>query len=349
MSTSFKTGDRVELIEDYTSRLPKGTQGTVAGDVYTLWEASDPLVSVKYDTAPSDINGTKISRLKLVEAAAHEYKVGQRVQITIPAGNEEAYGGAFFSTGEGTVEHLHSSAERLMVRGEASKDDESWWVDKKFVTPLAEELPFEVGSRVRTKAGYLGGTSEGIVTRLYGDFGGDIEIAWETGYAVAGFTLGARRSGLEVISSPVVERPKATPVTAETKPQVGDTIVAFWDTNGVEYRQKGVVDRIDADGTLVTVEGNHINVASNAHSYSYSGKSDSVFIVERAPKPEPVKVDPNQKWIDAPLGSIARDTKNNFVWRKTSDNEWSLLTSYGDILRDRNDSTVGISAVLFTP
>lgn len=346
MSTTFKVGDTAEFTEYY--------MGHEVGERFTVTGVEPSLnifrgAQLVQGRKPNNHSGVYSGRLKLVEATAHEYKEGDRVQITIPAGNVEAFGGAFFKTGEGTVEQLHSSAERLLVRGEASKDGESWWVHKKFVTPLVEEeLPFEVGSRVRAKAGYLGGISEGIVTRLYGDFGGDIEIAWETGYAVAGFTLGARRSGLEVISSPVAERPKATPVTAETKPQIGDTIVAFWgdlSKGEVETRAKGVVARIDADGNYEAADGNCIDWDDDLSPET----SDSVFIVERAPKPEPVKVDPNQKWIDAPLGSIARDTKNNFVWRKTSDNEWSLLTSYGDIVRDRNDSTVGISAVLFTP
>lgn len=340
MNTTFKQGDRVELIEDYTSRLPKGTQGTVAGDPYTLWEQGDPLVHVKYDTAPSDTNGTKISRLKLV-VEAPKFKKGNRVQITIPAGNTDTYGGDYFVTGRGTVLEVDVDGGRTLLQVKADTahperdSHNNWWVDAKFVTPL-QELPFEVGARVRSKAGYCGGDSEGIVTDLVPHIGGDITIAWDKGYALAGFTLGARRSGLEVIASPVVERPKATPAT-DTKPQIGDTIVAFWEQGGVETRKKGVIASFDYDGTAVTADGEYITHDPDGGEAA----EDSVFIVERAPKPEPVKVDPNQKWIDAPVGSIATLSAFNFQWKKTAENEWTYFNAKtGRTFVDRDDTTI---------
>lgn len=308
MNTTFKHGQRVELIEDYGTKLPKGTQGTVDGNGYRSFDSKE-LVHVKYDTEPDYRNGTYTRRLKLVEAAlkvgdtieslrepwgrvlkgtrlivtkvlsedgvvearvegsqdsfgwymgknwykkaapapavtkAHEYKVGDRVQITIPEGDGDTFGGYFFVTGLGTVTDtqsgdtsmLHVLADTPHPRRNTHK---AWNIDKKYVTPLVEEvLPFEVGSRVRAKKGFYGLGDEGIVTELNAPWGGDIKIAWEKGLN-AGMNLGAMRSKLDVIASPVVERPKATPAT-ETKPQIGDTIVAFFEKNGVETRKKG--------------------------------------------------------------------------------------------------------------
>lgn len=349
----------------------------------------------------------------------HEYKKDDRVQITIPEGNNDTYGGRYFVTGGGTVLNVDVEGGRTLLQVKADTKHplrsrrNDWWVDTKFVTPLAEELPFEVGARVRSKAGYVDVGSEGTVTRLEGDFGGDIEIAWETGYAVAGLTLGARRSGLEVIASPVVERPavkvgdtiiskcvwgdyvavgtrcivvtpngggtltarvegsadtfawyfsseseyelvetksKAIPAT-ETKPQIGDTIVAFWgdlSKGEVETRAKGVVARIDEDGNYEAADGSCIDWDEEFSPET----SDSVFIVERAPKPEPVKVDPNQKWIDAPIGSIALLPIHEFQWLKTAWNEWTFFnTKTGGTFKDRTDadinSTNGTQLVTF--
>lgn len=340
MNKTYSVGDRVELIEHYDD-YQAGTQATVTSssagrENYTEWEDDK---GRKY--------GCFAHRLKLVTPELHEYKVGDRVQITIPEGDASAYGGAFFKTGTGTVRGLQSREELLLVAGEASQDGNEWYVDKKFVTPLVEEVREpRVGDTIISKRVWGESVAVGtrcIVTHLLGEGALQARVEGSTDMFPWYFAKG------EYELEPRTEKPQATPVTKDTKPAVGDTIVAFWELNGVEYRQKGVVARIDKDGTLETAEGNHINVASAGHSRSYSGHSESVFIVERATTPEPVKVGPNQKWIDAPIGSIARDAASNFVWRKTADNVWSLLTTYGDIVRDCNDSTVGISAVLFTP
>lgn len=269
------------------------------------------------------------------------YKQGDRVQITIPAGNTDTYGGDYFVTGGGTVLEVDVDGGRTLLQVKADTKHplrnagQNWWADTKFVTPLAVELPFEVGARVRSKDGYYGGDSEGIVTDLVPHIGGDITIAWDKGYALAGATCGATRSKLTVIASPVVERPKAIPAT-DTKPQIGDTIVAFWEVGGVETRKKGVIASFDWDGTAVTEEGGYITYDDSA-----SAESDSVFIVERAPKPEPVKENPNQKWIDAPIGSIATLSAFNFQWKKTAENEWTFFnTKTGRTFVDRTDETI---------
>lgn len=342
MNTTFKIGDTVELIERYEG-YAAGSRAVIyhTDETYDHLDGGQMLCLDMEDG--NKVEGMFSKRAKLVETKAHEYKEGDRVQVTIPAGNDDWNGGAYFQTGTGTVDQVHSNGKRLLVSGTAVKDGSGpWWVDKKFVTPLAVELPFEVGARVRSKAGYLDVGSEGTVTRLEGDFGGDIEIDWDKGYAVAGLTLGARRSGLEVIASPVVERPKAIPAT-DTKPQIGDTIVAFWgdlSKGEVETRAKGVVARIDEDGNYEAADGSCIDWDEEFSPET----SDSVFIVERAPKPEPVKVLPEQKFIDAPVGSIAYNADNDFKWLKTANNEWSLYGSDNVTVlgKDRNDETVWV-------
>lgn len=320
MNTSFKTGDKIELTEDYHSFGKKGDQGTVTLDGSNYSYNENDMVGI--DIGNSKGLGTYTRRLKLV---VPEYKYGDKVQITIPAGDKEAFGGAYFQTGTGTVDQVHSNGKRLLVRGTAVKDGSGpWWVDTKFVTPLAEELPFEVGARVRSKAGYYGSDSEGVVTDLVPHIGGDITIAWDKGRALAGSTCGATRSKLEVIASPVVERPKAIPAT-ETKPQIGDTIVAFWEAGGVETRRKGVIAKFDSDGTAVTDEGEYIT-----HDYEQEeAAADSVFIVERAPKPEPVKELPEQFLLDAPVGECAH--QGHFVFVKSSRDAWKLILSDGAV------------------
>lgn len=218
--------------------------------------------------------------------------------------------------------------------------------DLKLVEPAKHE--FKVGDKVEVlESSTWHEVGPGEVTEVESDIMRVLQPQHDNG--VGFWVLPKDVRPLVEEPAPKTEKKKATLVDNDNKPQIGDTIVAFWENHGVEYRQKGVVARIDSDGTLATAERNHINVASGAHSYSYGGFAPHVYIVERAPKPEPVKVDPNQKWIDAPIGSIAKHTSRDFVWRKTANNEWSLLTRSGDVIRDRNDSTVGARAVLFTP
>lgn len=331
MSTTFKTGDKIELTERYAG-YAAGSRAVIyhTDATHDLHDGGQMLYLDMEEG--NKVEGMFSKRAKLVETKAHEYQEGDRVQITIPEGNTDTYGGRYFVTGEGKVLGVNEDGGRTLLQVKADtkhplrKDGQNWWVDTKFVTPL-QELKFEVGARVRSKAGYLGMGSEGTVTRLEGDFGGDIEIAWDKGYAVAGLTLGARRSGLEVIASPVVERHKAIPAT-ETKPQIGDTIVAFWgdlSKGEVETRAKGVVARIDKDGNYEAADGSCIDWDEEFSPET----SDSVFIVERAPKPEPVKELPEQFLLDAPVGECAH--QGHFVFVKSSRDAWKLILSDGAV------------------
>lgn len=184
-----------------------------------------------------------------------EYKVGDRVQITIPEGNADAYGGTYFVTGTGTVREVDGGRviqvdADTQHPGCGSRD--GWWVDKKYVTPLAEEpeqeplaewekellnvfprtIAFEdIQEGDRIKAEYTHGgverTAEGVASKHYARSGG----LWTTteGSAVADSTWSATYTLLER-PEPPKPKPKPNPFA---EANVGS--LATYGGNGVKY------------------------------------------------------------------------------------------------------------------
>lgn len=93
--------------------------------------------------------------------------------------------------------------------------------------------------------------------------------------------------------------------------QVGDTIVCFWEKNGVEYRQKGVVARIDEDGWAVSEGGNFIT-----HKYANNNgvPAEHIYLLDRP----------------TPKGFAALDkTKTYFLKNKNGILDWYLAYNEG--------------------
>lgn len=74
---------------------------------------------------------------------------------------------------------------------------------------------------------------------------------------------------------------------------VGDETVAFFEQNGIEYRQKGIVGFLNADGKPCTTEGNFL---CHHNQNVWATPSDSIYLLNR-PEPKKPEIADGFYWV----------------------------------------------------
>lgn len=95
------------------------------------------------------------------------------------------------------------------------------------------------------------------------------------------------KNAADEIEPVATEKPKARSqeITLEDV-HVGDTVVAFWDHNGVEYRQKGTVAEINGQGKPITSKGNFVVHAGGGRG-GFGEPAEHIYLLDRPEtKPE---------------------------------------------------------------
>lgn len=73
--------------------------------------------------------------------------------------------------------------------------------------------------------------------------------------------------------------------------RVGDTLACFWNQNGVEYRQKGTVARINEHGYACTAEDNYLTHVGGSSALTFELEAEHIYLIERPEVKEPELAD----------------------------------------------------------